>query len=494
MTSQSCSWLDIYEEEKHALPQDVEQFLAFVRNRGGSLAYTAAKQLLAQKAVTATQHDDSRRDAPLQSITVASRSPDYFNAVSPAASSSESVYSFGVPHGEDRLKWPMPSVSLTASSSESVYSFGVPNIEDRLKWPMPSEIIEIEAVVRPQSTLEILQGITNEALKKENKELREAITALRQENSELRQDIRQLIVRQEMAIKEFQQENRQLWQEIQELKVRQPVVPAMLSPAERETVRWLQEELPWWVKESTWEQRRKPVAVPVFALRFTHRFVNASLAFGDEHGNPQENILKLYEQMFRGRVKLSEIEPLVVKLPETCGDDVGIRSRNNRRLLALRMLQSSRLDECLKVPCYINTHQDYEQNPKFREWFDRGDDGTSGWSIKSREGKSKHRCVAIFNNADAAVKGLENLLQRASEKDLPNEHGISHVQALLKLIKRRPVAPGCGDDDEETLTFASLEDHDSTSNAAWRGWRGPGGWSWGHSNWAQNDDWAQNEV
>ena len=74
-------------------------------------------------------------------------------------------------------------------------------------------------------------------------------------------------------------------------------------------------------------------------------------------------------------------------------------------------------------------------------------------------------------------------MQRALRQDLPNEHGISLVEALLKLIKRRPVAPGCGDDDEETLTFASVEEHGSRSNAAWRGWRDPvfGGWSWGHS-------------
>ena len=290
-------------------------------------AYTAAKQPLEQKAVTATQHDVSRRDSPPQSIIRASRNQYDFTAVSRAASSSDSDYSV---------------YSYCSSDHSDSDQSGVPNIED-----------------------------------------------LQQENKELRR-----------ASKEFRQENSQLRQEIQELRVRQAVVPGMLSPAERETVRWLQEELPWWIKESTREQRQKPVDVPVFALRFTHRSVNASLAFGEEHGNAQESILKLYVQMFRGRVKPPEIEPLVVKLPATCGDDLGIRSRNNRRLLALRMLQSSRLDECLKVPCNIHTHGDYLRNQKFREWFDRGDDGTSGWSTTSREGISKHRGVAIFNNAD----------------------------------------------------------------------------------------------
>lgn len=434
MTSQSSSWLwlDKYLEEKRALPQDAEQFLAFVRNRGGSLAYKAAKRLLAKKAVKAIQHDLSRRDSPrLESIPLPSRSPYDCNALSPITSGSDS---------ERDDSYSYYSNVYSSDDDDDGDQSGVPNIEDLLKW--------------------------------ENNDLWEENHYLRKENSQLRQ-------------------------EIQELR-RQAVVPGMLSPAERETARWLQEELPWWVKESTTKQRRKPVAVPIFAVRFTHRFVNASLAFGDEHGNAQENILKLYEQLFRGRVELSEIEPLVVKLPETCEDDFGIRSRNNRRLLALRMLQSSRLDECLKVPCYLKSHQDYERDPKFREWFDHGDDRTSGWSIRSREGKSKHRGVAVFNNADAAVKGLENLLQRALVQDLPNEHGISLVEAVLKLIKRRPVAPGCGDDDEETLTFVSVEDHRSRSNAARNGWRGPvpGGQSWGYGNGAHDywDDYLSMEY
>lgn len=397
MTSRRSSWLDRYLEEKHALPQDVEQF------RLGSTSFAnALRRLVAQKKA-------------------------------------------------------------------------ILNIEDQLKCdriPMPSEIDALEQALQ-----------MNEELQQENEELRVAKKEFMQENSRLRQEIQGLRVRREEEIKVHRQENSQLQQEIQELRVRQAVVPGVLSPAERETVRWLQEELPWWVKESTTKHRRKPVAVPIFAVRFTHRFVNASLAFGEEHGNAQENILKLYEQLFRGRVELSEIEPLVVKLPENCGDDLGIRSRNNRRLLALRMLQSSRLDECLKVPCYLNSHQDYERDPKFRKWFDHGDDRTSGWSIRSREGESKHRGVAIFNNADAAVKGLENILQRALVQDLPNKRGISLVEALLKLIKHRPVAPGCGDDDEETLTFASVEDHGWRSNANRRGRRDSvsGGWSWGHS-------------
>lgn len=202
--------------------------------------------------------------------------------------------------------------------------------------------------------------------------------------------------------------------------------------------------------------------IPVFAIRFTHECVNASLAFGDEHGNAQENILKLYDQLFRGRVAVDEVDPLTVKLPRDREDDSGIKSRNNRRLLALRMLQSARMDDPLKVPCRVHSHQDYLSNQKFRAWFDYGDDRRSGWSIRSRDGKSKHRGVAIFNNADAAEKGLRNLIKRAKKKASPNDRKISIVEETLNLIKRRPV--GEGEDDEETLTFASADDR------GWRSW------------------------
>ena len=107
----------------------------------------------------------------------------------------------------------------------------------------------------------------------------------------------------------------------------------------------------------------------MFAIRHTHRTVNAGLAFGNQ-GNTQENILKLFEQLFRGRVQPFEIEPLAGKLPSGPDAEFGVHSRNNRRLLALRALQSSRLDECIKATCYPYLHQEYLQSPKFREWFD----------------------------------------------------------------------------------------------------------------------------
>ena len=42
----------------------------------------------------------------------------------------------------------------------------------------------------------------------------------------------------------------------------------------------------------------KLVLVPVQALRFTHRSVNADFAFGDNHENNQESIVKLFLNYF----------------------------------------------------------------------------------------------------------------------------------------------------------------------------------------------------
>ena len=134
------------------------------------------------------------------------------------------------------------------------------------------------------------------------------------------------------------------------------------------TAIWIRDDLPWWLNSRRLNGRQTEY-IPVFAIRHTHRTVNAGLAFGNQ-GNTQENILKLFEQLFRGRVQPFEIEPLAGKLPSGPDAEFGVHSRNNRRLLALRALQSSRLDECIKVPCYPYLHQEYLQSPKFREWFD----------------------------------------------------------------------------------------------------------------------------
>ena len=84
---------------------------------------------------------------------------------------------------------------------------------------------------------------------------------------------------------------------------------------------WLRTELPKLLEANY----RKPtqVEIPILALRFTHNNVNASLAFGDSHENNQENILKLFDQMFRNRVKPHEVEHLCVKLPQSLDDEKG---------------------------------------------------------------------------------------------------------------------------------------------------------------------------
>lgn len=215
------------------------------------------------------------------------------------------------------------------------------------------------------------------------------------------------------------------------------------APAFLQTAEWLRTELPKLIEADYWEPTK--VEIPILALRFTHKNVNASLAFGDSHENHQENILKLFDQMFRGRVRPDEIEPLCVKLPPNLEDSAGIRSRNNRRLLALRQLQSCRLDTCIIVPCLVHSHSYYLWNHKFRKWFDNGDDQGAGWSICCREGKSRHRGVAAFNNAEATLTGLEKLRRRH-----PNENTTSLEEFCQKLRKRR-----VGRDwEEETLTLA----------------------------------------
>ena len=107
-------------------------------------------------------------------------------------------------------------------------------------------------------------------------------------------------------------------------------------------------------------------------------------------------------------------------------------------------------------PCRVHSHQEYMANHKFRGWFDKGDDGGSGWSILNREGRSKHRGVPIFNNAAAAQRGLRNLHERLHHRDTPDSELVRSIGSLLQVLRRRPVSQG--DSDEETLTL----NHEST--------------------------------
>lgn len=72
--------------------------------------------------------------------------------------------------------------------------------------------------------------------------------------------------------------------------------------------------------------------VPRRARQEAHGPVDLPLGY---HDNAQENILELFEQLLRGRVQPHAIEPIVVTFPNGVDDGLGVRSRNNRRLLGV---------------------------------------------------------------------------------------------------------------------------------------------------------------
>ncbi|CAE7758716.1 unnamed protein product [Symbiodinium sp. CCMP2456] len=264
---------------------------------------------------------------------------------------------------------------------------------------------------------------------------------------------------QDQEVQQLRLENIKLKQENQSLRMQLQALP----PAVLETAAWIRDELPRLLRACVYVSDGFLVDIPILALRQTHGHVNASLAFGDDHGNSQESIFKLVEQLFRGRVTPGEMEPLQVKLPKDAADDLGIRSRNNRRLLAFRALQSWTLDECIKVPCIARSHSAYLRDAKFKRWFDKGDDGLSGWSISSREGIAQHRGRPMFNTAVATEIGLRRLVEREKAHADADWQKIEPAERLLRDIKRRPASK---DNDEETLTFGSRSEHAESSQPA----------------------------
>lgn len=128
-----------------------------------------------------------------------------------------------------------------------------------------------------------------------------------------------------------------------------------------------------------------PVLLPVSALRFTHHTVNANFAFGDDHNNSQESIFKLFLIFFWGRVLPEELDPLYVFLHRAPNGKVGLYSRNNRRLLALRMFQAVQQGRLLRVPCKVFRDDDRRPAPvdekRLAQWFAEGYDAPG-----SREG------------------------------------------------------------------------------------------------------------
>ncbi|OLP95908.1 hypothetical protein AK812_SmicGene21905 [Symbiodinium microadriaticum] len=192
--------------------------------------------------------------------------------------------------------------------------------------------------------------------------------------------------------------------------------------------------------------------LPVLALRFTHKAVNAHFAFGEEHENRQESIFKLFLGLFMGHLKPEELEPLYVFKHQGPDGTMGLYSRNNRRLVALLMFQAVRRDQLVRVPCRVLDSSDQRWEApggrRFDQWFHEGYDGGTGLSIHPRPGRlreAQHRGYPLFNPARTAIQALHRASSRANDKlagDL--------AQMLLRHVHTRT-----GHGDEETLTFAS---------------------------------------
>jgi hypothetical protein len=220
-----------------------------------------------------------------------------------------------------------------------------------------------------------------------------------------------------------------------------------------------------------------PVMVPLAALRFTHHTINSNLAFGDDHEHSQESLFKLFHLLFEGSLELSDVEPLHVFLHYGPDKKVGLYSRNNRRLMAMLMLQGVRRDASMRVPCYIHSDEDTSPAPvdgqTMAQWFKRGYDGPGmrspnnnglGLSIwprakQSRTSKSrapaKHRGYPIFNHGQAAVHAMGSLIKKAIKTD-----HLEAIQHVLDITRTRSIGDG-----EETLTLCS-DDCNSVAGAS----------------------------
>eukprot|EP00747_Dinoflagellata_sp_TGD_P151309 gnl/TRDRNA2_/TRDRNA2_177203_c1_seq1.p1 gnl/TRDRNA2_/TRDRNA2_177203_c1~~gnl/TRDRNA2_/TRDRNA2_177203_c1_seq1.p1 ORF type:complete len:419 (+),score=87.22 gnl/TRDRNA2_/TRDRNA2_177203_c1_seq1:187-1257(+) len=203
-----------------------------------------------------------------------------------------------------------------------------------------------------------------------------------------------------------------------------------------------------------------PILLPVSALRFTHHTVNANFAFGDDHNNSQELIFKLFLNLFCGKVLREEMDPLYVFLHKAPDGKVALYSRNNRRLLALRMLQAVQQGKLLRVPCKVFRSDDRRPAPvdgkRLAKWFAEGYDALGsregcdgfGFSIWPRADGATHRGYPILDPANSALLAIKRALDRsrtAGQNDIADA-------AELVLLKARVKATT---QDEETLTFCS---------------------------------------
>mmetsp|Transcript_22082 Transcript_22082/g.40576 ORF Transcript_22082/g.40576 Transcript_22082/m.40576 type:complete len:872 (+) Transcript_22082:51-2666(+) len=190
--------------------------------------------------------------------------------------------------------------------------------------------------------------------------------------------------------------------------------------------------------------------VPVHSLRFTHQTVNSDFAFGEDHENSQESIFRLFHMLFTGQLQITELgEPLHVFLHRGPDHRWGLYSRNNRRLLALCLLQSLRRDEEVWVPCIIHRDDSTEPSPQrgltLQQWFEKGYDGGAGLRIDARSTRANHRGYPIFDPAKTTLRVLGSVLQHSRSASGTER---MHLQHLLDRLHPRA-------DDEDTLTISS---------------------------------------
>ena len=78
--------------------------------------------------------------------------------------------------------------------------------------------------------------------------------------------------------------------------------------------------------------------------------INNKLTFGGGHEHAQESIFERLEQLLRGCITANEItdnDPLNIFVHEGADSALGFYSRQNRRLMALVMLQVTRREELI---------------------------------------------------------------------------------------------------------------------------------------------------
>lgn len=190
--------------------------------------------------------------------------------------------------------------------------------------------------------------------------------------------------------------------------------------------------------------------VPILALRWTHKGINAQLAFGENHENSQEFIFKLFEQLFRQRLtplELTEENPLEVFLNRGPDQHLGLYSACNRRLTALLMYQILRRDELVKVHVLVCSPDD----PRMKSKWQRCYDGVAGLSIQPHEGKrasARHLGLPLFEGNVAVVT---DALERARKR--PHSQRVQdNLDFVVCRLRHRP---SNRKKDDDSVTFVN---------------------------------------